>query len=126
MTSRLAALLLLLIPSTVIGQDVRPGADSARAERLRQQIEQRFSGYVRAELGLNDEQMARLHVTNGKYFTQRRELALHQRELRRALQQQMRPGIAADPDSVARLNQALRENRARLFELEQSQEREDE
>lgn len=124
MRPRVRPLALLLIPAALLGQDVRPGPDTVRAERLRRQIEQRFSTYVRSELGLSDEQMTQLHATNQKYFAQRRALALRQRDLRRALQQQMRPGMAADPDSVGRLNESLRENRARLFELEQSQERE--
>lgn len=116
--------LALLLPATALAQEPPPRPDSARAERLRLQIEQRFSGYVRSELGLDDAQMIRLHETNERFFAERRTLALRQRDLRRALQLQMRPGVAADPDSVARLNQALRENRARLFELEQAQERE--
>jgi len=124
MTPRLRMLALLLVPSVLLGQEVRPDMDTVRAERLRRQIEQRFSTYVRTELDLSDEQMSQLHATNEKYFTQRRDLALRQRDLRRALQQQMRPGVAADPDSVGQLNAALRQNRARLFELEQAQEQE--
>ncbi len=124
MIPRVQLLALLLVPSVLLGQDLRPDIDTARAERLRRQIEQRFSTYVRSELDLSEEQMSQLHATNEKYFAQRRDLALRQRDLRRALQLQMRPGVAANADSVGQLNEALRENRARLFELEQAQEQE--
>ncbi len=113
----------LLVGTAAVAQDVPPPPDPARAEQLREAIERRFAEHVRTELGLNDEQMGRLHATNRKFAGERRTVMLRQRELRMALQQQMRPGVAADPDSVGRLNEALRENRSRLFELEQTQER---
>ena len=52
---------------------------------------------------------------------QRTELMMRQRALRMALEQQMRPGVAADADSVGRLNEALRDNRGRIFALEQEE-----
>jgi hypothetical protein len=66
--------------------------------------------------------MEQLRAHQGTFMRQRRELLLRQRDLRMALQQQMRPGVAADADSVGRLNDALRQNRGRIFALEQDEE----
>lgn len=124
MHTRFVSLALALLVGTVAqAQDVPQQPDPARAEQLREEIERRFAEHVRTELGLNEDQMTRLHATNRKFAGERREVMLRQRDLRLALQQQMRPGVAADPDSVRRLNEALRGNRSRLFELEQTQER---
>jgi hypothetical protein len=127
MNARWGTLALVLVAgmTTVArAQEAPPPPDPARAEQLRGEIERRFAERVRVELGLNDEQMSKLHATNQKFAGERRAVMLRQRELRLALQQQMRPGVAADADSVRRLNEALRDNRTRLFELEQTQERE--
>jgi hypothetical protein len=96
--------------------------DSARVDALRREVERRFGERVRMELALSDRQMEQLREHQGTFMRQRRELLLRQRDLRMALQQQMRPGVAADADSVGRLNEALRENRGRLFALEQDEE----
>lgn len=96
--------------------------DSARVEVLRREVERRFGERVRMELALSDRQMVQLREHQGTFMRQRRELLLRQRDLRMALQQQMRPGVAADADSVGRLNDALRENRGRIFALEQDEE----
>ena len=96
--------------------------DSARVEALRREVERRFGERVRMELALSDRQMERLREHQGTFMRQRRELMRRQRDLRMALQQQMRPGVAADADSVSRLNDALRENRGRIFALEQDEE----
>jgi hypothetical protein len=120
----------LLSGGAAVAQEPPPGGplpggpDSARLEQLRAEVERRFADRARLELGLDDAQMARLRATNEKFMTQRRDLMLRQRDLRMALHLQMRPGVAANSDSVARLNETLRQNRARLFALEDEQERE--
>jgi hypothetical protein len=96
--------------------------DSARVDALRREVERRFGERVRMELALSDRQMEQLRDHQGTFMRQRRALLLRQRDLRLALQQQMRPGVAADADSVGRLNDALRENRGRIFALEQDEE----
>jgi hypothetical protein len=78
-----------------------------RREELRRRLEERFALRVQEELGLSTEQMSRLRATSREFAGRRRELEVQQRELRRALTQQMRPGVAADRDSVARLADGL-------------------
>ena len=46
-----------------------------------------------------------------------------QRDLRRALDDQMQPGIAADDDSVRALMDSLRAGRAELLRIEQEEDR---
>jgi hypothetical protein len=78
-----------------------------RAEQLRQLIEDRFAARAQEELGLNDEQFQRLRSTSAQYAAQRRGVEQQERRLRQAMAFQLRPGIAADQDSVARLVDAL-------------------
>lgn len=82
-------------------------AHGPRAPALRHQIEERFATRVKEQLGLNDDQMTRLRSTSTKFGGQRRELGKRQSTLRRALAGQLRPGMAANQDSVARLTDEL-------------------
>lgn len=79
----------------------------ANAE-LRARIEQRFTERVKLDLGLDDAQTARLKQVAGDWFTRRRGMEAEERDLRQALAGQLRPGVAANADSVSRLvNQLL-------------------
>jgi hypothetical protein len=76
----------------------------AREAVLRQVVE-RFFENVRGQAGLTDEQAGRF----GRMWSaleRRRGLEQREREVWRALSQ-MRPGVAADPDSATRLLDAL-------------------
>jgi len=110
-----------LAVSAGAAQQPPAGRDSTRVEALRREVERRFAERVRSELALSDQQMEQLRLHQGTFGQQRRDLLVRQRHLRAALQQQMRPGVAADADSVRRLNDALRENRGRIFALEQDE-----
>ena len=74
---------------------------------MRAQIERRFTERVREELHLTDDQAARLRTTTQEYAKRRQDLRQRERTLRQALADQLRPGIAADDDSVARLTDEL-------------------
>jgi Spy/CpxP family protein refolding chaperone len=103
----------------------RPGMmGGARAERLRAQIEERFAQRVKAQLGLNDEQMAKLRVAVRADRDRRLQVRDREQDLRRALAEQMRPGVAADQDSVARLLDALAANHVTRDRLEQQEQEE--
>jgi hypothetical protein len=68
--------------------------------------------------------MQRLRATVGTYAGRRRELERRQEALRRDLSGQLRPGIAASKDSVAKLTDeliALRVRYAESFRQEQSE-----
>ncbi len=81
--------------------------DRPRADELRLRIEERFAAKVKEELGLTDEQTGKMRVTLTNFFTRRRELEAEDFRLRNALAGQLRPGVAADQDSVGRLTQAM-------------------
>ena len=97
----------LLMLSAVPAAAQQPSGPESRREQLRQRLEERFALRVQEELGLSTEQMSRLRSTSREFAGRRRELEAQQRELRRALAEQMRPGIAADKDSLARLTDGL-------------------
>jgi len=95
-----------------------------RAEQLRAQIEERFAQRVKLQLGLNDQQMDKLR--SAVRADRDRRLHVRDREVdpRRALAEQMRPGVAADQDSVARLLDALAANHVTRDQLEQQEQQE--
>ena len=85
--------------------------DPIRAERLRLQIEQRFGERLKEELGLSEEQASRLRVSLAGIAARRRGMEGDERRLRQALAAQLRPGVAANADSVARLVDAITSHR---------------
>jgi len=85
--------------------------DPVRAERLRQQIEARFGERLKEELGLTPDQATRLRVSLAGLAARRRSMEQEERGLRQALAAQLRPGIAANPDSVGKLVDALTNHR---------------
>ena len=90
---------------TVSAQD--PDTTRPRAQELRERIEERFAQRVQEQLGLTDEQTTKLRATRREYGDRRRGLEARERDLRLTLTGQLRPGVAANPDSVARLTKAL-------------------
>lgn len=119
----LAAAAVAALSTTGLRAQQPPPVDSVRAERLRQEIERRFETRLRMDLGLSADQMQKLRATHEQFFPRQRALAQEQMAVRRALQQQLRPGEAANADSVRQLNDALATNRRRMFDLEQEQDR---
>lgn len=116
---------LFCVATPALAAQQPPGPrDSARAAELRKQVERRFAEHVKRELELTDEQAAKLRATQERFAEQRRAVMKRQRDLRRALQDQMRPGQAADPDSVRKLMDGLQAGRADLLRLEQEADRE--
>lgn len=81
--------------------------DPVRAERLRQLIEERFGDRLKEELGLTSDQAAKLRVALAGLAARRRGMEQEERSLRQALAGQLRPGVAANADSVGRLVDAL-------------------
>jgi hypothetical protein len=105
--------------------DQRPGMmGGARAEALRVQIEERFAQRVKVQLGLNDQQLDRLRAAVRADRDRRLHVRDREQDLRRALAEQMRPGIAANQDSVARLLDALATNHVARDQLEQLEQQE--
>ena len=85
--------------------------DPIRVERLRQQIETRFGERLKEELGLTTDQATRLRVALAGLAVRRRSMEQEERVMRNALAYQLRPGIAANSDSVGRLVEVLTNHR---------------
>jgi Spy/CpxP family protein refolding chaperone len=117
-------LALLWAPVLAGQQDSTPPPDSAERERLQQQIEDRFAQVVQQQLRLNNDQVTKLRGTEERFRTRRREIMRRQVVLRFALNGQMCPGCAANPDSVRRLMDGIDANRGELFRMQQEQDRE--
>lgn len=95
------------------------GQAGPQREQLRQQVEERFGQMVQAQLELNEQQMQR--VREAMRASQDRRMAFNRREMdmRRAIGQQLQPGVAAHADSLNRLlaaQAALRTQRAQSDE----------
>jgi len=120
---RLCLVLSLVLAPSLSAQDpARP--DTAEAERLRAQIEERFSRHVHEELRLTADQATKLRASQERFGTQRRALMRQQMERRRALEDQMQPGVAANADSVKKLMDGNQAGRAQMLKLEQDEDRE--
>jgi len=96
--------LLALVGSAqpVRAQDSIPAQEMGTAE-IRQRIEERFSERVKLELGLDDAQTAKLRQVAADWFAKRRAMEDEERDLRQTLAGQLRPGVAANSDSVSRI-----------------------
>ena len=103
---------------------VRQPGDSAQAEQLRTEIERRFSARVQQELSLTNDQTAKLKDTQERFGPRRRALIQQQMQRRRALEQQMQPGVAANQDSVRKLMQGLDAGRLDMVRIQQDESKE--
>ena len=102
----------------------RGAVAGARAEQLRAMIEERFAQRVKVELGLTDQQLDKLRTAMRADRDRRLHLRDREVDLRRAMAEQMRPGVAANQDSLSRLQDALVQNHVARAQLEQQSERE--
>jgi hypothetical protein len=109
LTGVLVAVLLAQAPVLAAQEDTLN--DPVRTERLRHLIEERFGERLKEELGLTPDQATRLRVSLAGLAVRRRGMEQEERGMRQALAAQLRPGIAANADSVARLVDALTNHR---------------
>jgi len=116
------ALAVMTAPPPALGAQ-QPG-DTVEAGRLRAQIEQRFSDRVQEELKLTPDQAAQLRASQERFGALRRDLSRQQLERRRALDDQMRPGVAANSDSVRKLMDGMRADREQMLKIERDEDRE--
>jgi periplasmic protein CpxP/Spy len=105
------SLVLVLVPFTPSFAQQPDSGNPRRADSLRQRIEERFASRVQSELGLTNEQTAKLQAASKTYGARRRELRTREEALRDALSGQLQPGVAANQDSVAELTDAMIELR---------------
>src|SRR2546428_10864853 len=117
---------MLLAPALPALQAQTPTDTSgeAEAQQLRQQIRERWNARVRQDLNLSDDQAAKLQGTEQKFTQQRVDLAQGQRAINEGLRGQLRPGVAANSDSVRKLMDARDRHRAALAEIDRNENRE--
>lgn len=90
--------------------------------QLQQQVMERFMENVRVQAGLSDEQLERVREVARTSFEERQALAERERDTWRALERQMRPGVAAEADSLeALLGQLLAIQDQRVEQARQEQ-----
>lgn len=106
--SAVGLLALSLMVSPLAGQE---GQDRPSRQQLMQQIEQRFMTRATEQLGLDAEQAERLRSTVTHFAIERRRLEQRERDVKRGLNGQLRPGVAADQDSLLVLLDGLLETR---------------
>jgi hypothetical protein len=85
----------------------RSDSGGPMADSVRHRIEERFASKAQQELGLTNDQTAKLRATSEQFGARRREMHMRQRQLREALRAQLQPGVAAKSDSVAKLTDAM-------------------
>jgi len=110
---RIGFVMLLLAAPTLAAQNP-PDSGNAR----------RTGGRMRALLGLTDEQATKLQATHSRFAQQRREDVARRRAIVEALRGQLRPGIAANADSVRKLLDARDQNRDAFARLHRDEENE--
>ena len=115
----LLTLAALVSPIRLSAQD--PAPDPARAQELRRELELRFAARLKQELALTDEQDVKVRAVMGAYADRRRALEAQERALRQALTQQLRPGVAADADSVGKLVDVISAGRTSYAQLVQAE-----
>ena len=112
-----AALMLMMVrPSVAVGQQPGEGqgqrmVPGARSALLRGRIEEQFIRRSQDEMGLSDEAAGRMQRVIQSWASRRRVLEREEMRLRQALNGQLRPGVAANSDSIGGYVDALNENR---------------
>lgn len=104
-------LILVSLPFSLLAQEGRPPQRPGR-EMLQQRVMERFVETYRQQAALTDEQLARFTESLRQTMERRREQMQHEREIWRALERQLRPGVAASADSLERLMSAIFASRA--------------
>jgi membrane-bound lytic murein transglycosylase len=124
MMRRIIALVLFLVGPALAAQQPVDTGGTLPAQRLRQQIRQRWNVQVRRQLALTDDQAVQLRATEERFFEQRREIQQRQRAVFQGLRAQLQPGVAADADSVRKLLDAREQNRAAMARLDRDEDSE--
>lgn len=102
MRALLLSVLVLIGPSSLAAQE-----RDIQRQHLREQVVQRFVENYRSQAGLSDQQYVQFREVARRGFEARNALNGRERAVWQALEGQMRPGVAADRDSVGMLLDAL-------------------
>jgi hypothetical protein len=105
-------------------EDSGAAGDSAHIDMLRREVQSRYQTRAHELLGLTPDQAVRFDSALSHAWTERRQLMMQRRRVNMALQDQMRPGFAANADSVSRLLDARRDVTQRLFKVDDKEDQE--
>ena len=109
MRRTLIAVLLLCVASAADAQ--RPPAErrgaAARRAQMEQQFQRNLSRIAKRQIGLTDEQMARLQQTSRRFDERRRALAAEERMLRATLRRELMSETNAEGAVAGDADQAL-------------------
>ncbi len=118
-------LFLVLLAAGVFSAAAEAQDQTVRQRRLlQQQVTERLLQNVRAQTDMTDEQFEHYREIARSSMARRNEIQRRERELWQSLEGQMRPGVAADADSLAALIDslvALPEHRMELARSEQAE-----
>jgi hypothetical protein len=117
---KLTALLAIALTSVVQAQQ----GQMRQRQRLQQQVMQRYMQSYRQQAGLNEDQFRRFTEMTSRSFSRRAELREQERSLWLALEQQMRPGVAADSDSLTKVMDDLLDLQVEMAEVERENQQE--
>ena len=98
--------------------------DSQGREDLMRQVTERFMSNYRDLAGLTPEQDQKFRAIALRWFEQRRTRQQREQALWRGLEMQMRPGVAANADSVTRLLDGIVAVRSAAVEQARADQRE--
>ena len=98
--------------------------DSNRLESLRQEVLDRYRTRAHEVLHLTPDQAVKFDSAQARAWAERRELMIERRRINVALQDQMRPGVAANSDSVSKLLDTRRQVTQSLFQADDKEDRE--
>ncbi len=101
----------------------QPRGEQGR-EVLRQQVRDRFMENYRQHAALTEDQYQRFRAVAERHWEERTGLDVRERQIWRGLEAQVRPGRAADADSVTRLLEGLLEIEERRAALRREEHRE--
>jgi hypothetical protein len=93
---------LLVVAGLVCWAGAAAAQDRPPADQLRQQVVQRFMENYRSQSDLTDEQFGQVQTILRRSWETRQSFQQRERMLLRGLERQMRPGVAADADSLSR------------------------
>jgi hypothetical protein len=85
---------------------------------------QRYMLNYKQQAGLSEDQFQKFTEMTGRTFSKRTELREQERTLWQALEEQMRPGVAADTDSLTLLMDEIVEVQAQIAEEERENQKE--
>lgn len=125
---QLAWMLLLVVTPALVAQEPTdsgqaPPPNGPEAQRIRQQIRERWNAHVRTTLGLTDDQATKLQATEARFEGQRQPIRARQREINQQLNDELASG-APKQDRVRQLINERQDNQLKLQQLNRDEGRE--